>query len=120
MRLRRPVHRADEIGQGHMQFAGPSFRAEKQGGTAARTKAAFALAGRPVPNQVVLRIFDPALVGIQSDPGNESRATAALAHRAMAMRHPLAGQLRGELDVAAQAATAGWIHGTGPSRQTTK
>src|SRR5687767_12111395 len=64
-----------------------------------------------------MRILDGAVRLLQPDPGDERGPTAAAAQRTMAMRHPLAGQARREANVAAKAATNGWIHCTVPRWQ---
>src|SRR5690606_1018873 len=78
---------------------------------AAVAEAALGAGAGGVPLQAALRVVqaDPFLP--EASPGDHAGAVRAPAHRAMAMRHPLAGQSGFETQVAAEAASAGCAHG---------
>src|SRR6478735_5923552 len=116
VRLRRALDRTGEVRQRHVQFPGPARAAEEHRRAAVRAEATLGARRRAVPLQPAVRIEDAAGRRFQPDPGDEGGAAAALALRAMAVRDPLAGQLRGEGDVAAQAASFSARHAGPPHR----
>src|SRR5690242_237199 len=95
-----------------MKLARPLGRSKKERAPAARAEPALRSERRLVPAEQALAIDDAAPCLLHPDPRDERRAVRAPAHRAVAMRDPLARQLDAKLDASAEAGSGRVGHGT--------